>query len=99
MTTWGARCSRPRPDPISRRVTFMLLILSALLTVHADDKAIRDAVTFYASFDEEVKGDRGGGVLTPSTRVTGEKGKFTFTEGIDRKVFRIAKDKGISGGA
>ncbi len=81
---------------MTRAAVALLLITSA---ASADDKAIRDAVTFYASFDEEVKGDRGGGVLTPSTRVTGEKGKFTFTEGIDAKVFRIARGKGISGGA
>jgi len=79
------------------RAALVTLLLASLAS--ADDKAIRDAVTFHASFDEEVKGDRGGGVLTPSTRVTGEKGKFSITEGIDHKVFRIAKGKGIAGGA
>jgi hypothetical protein len=77
----------------------MWAVTCVLLITAADDKAIRDAVTFHASFDEEVKGDRGGGVLTPSTRVQDDKGKATFVEGIDRKVFRIARGKGVSGGA
>lgn len=66
-----------------------------------DDKAIRDAVTFYASFDEAVRGDRGGGQLTPDTRFNHptEKGQFVFEKNIDPKVFRIAKGKGIVGGA
>src|SRR5262245_23744913 len=78
--------------------------LFALAAGAADDDkeaAIRKAVTFYASFDEGVKGDFGGGVLTPSTRYPDpkEKGKFTFEKGLAGKVLRIAKDKGVAGGA
>ena len=59
------------------------------------------AVTFYASFDTEVKGDFGGGELTLSTRFNHktEKGAFVFEKGFSQKAFRIAPDKGISGGA
>jgi hypothetical protein len=66
-----------------------------------DDTALRKAVTFYASFDEKVKGDFGGGELTLSTRFNheAEKGKFVVEKGFDPKVFRIAPGKGIQGGA
>src|SRR5262245_39220909 len=64
------------------------------------EQSIRDAVTLYASFDEEVKADAGGGVLTLSTRKGDLKKKdFTFEKGFSDKAFRIAKDKGKSGGA
>jgi hypothetical protein len=63
--------------------------------------AVREAVTFYASFDEAVAGDRGGGELKPGTRLDHpeQKGAFVFEPGFDAKVFRIAPGKGISGGA
>ena len=65
------------------------------------DDALRKAVSFYASFDEQVKGDFGGGELTLSTRYNHptEQGKFVFEKGFDAKVFRIAAGKGIHGGA
>jgi hypothetical protein len=76
----------------------LLCALVLVSAVSADDKKIRDAVTFYASFDEEVKGDRGGGALLPLTKQPGEKkGEVKITKGVDAKVFRIAKGKGISG--
>lgn len=65
------------------------------------ERELRSALTFYASFDEHVRGDIGGGVLTPSTRRddTDRPGQFVFTEGIDGDVFRIAPNKGLRGGA
>jgi hypothetical protein len=66
-----------------------------------DETLIRKAVTFYASFDDEVKGDFGGGQLTFDTRRNHptEKGAFTVEKGFSTRAFRIAKDKGVSGGA
>ena len=66
----------------------------------ADAMELRKAVTLYASFDEEVRADVGGGGLAFSTR-TGDpkKGPFTFADGFDKKVFRIAKNKGKHSGA
>lgn len=63
--------------------------------------AVRAAATFYASFDETVRGDFGMGAMTPSSRFNHETqaGKFVFQEDIDRSVFRIAAQKGIHGGA
>ena len=60
-----------------------------------------NAVTFYASFDTAVKGDFGGGELMLSTRFNHktEKGAFIFEKGFPERAFRIAPDKGISGGA
>src|SRR5262245_52577034 len=67
----------------------------------ADAADIRRAMTFYASFDEKVEGDRGGGGLKLSTRFNDpkEKGRFVFEDGFDNKVFRIAPRKGVHGGA
>jgi hypothetical protein len=61
---------------------------------------LRKAATFYASFDEEVRGNAGGGELTPGTRFNHatQPGQFVFEKGIDRKVFRISK-AGVAGGA
>jgi hypothetical protein len=79
--------------------------LGMIFTANGDDQGGKDAllrpVTFYASFDEAVKGDHGGGDLTVSTRFNHEteKGKFVFEKGFDAKVFRIAAGKGIHGGA
>lgn len=63
--------------------------------------AIRRSVTFYASFDESVKGDFGAGQLTFDTRSNHptEKGKVTVEKGFSDKAFKIAKEKGIAGGA
>src|SRR5438132_146476 len=87
------------------------LLIAAVLTLFAlvgvvtaadgdDAAAIRKAATLYASFDEEVKADVGGGALTFDTRFTDEKdkNKFTFEKGFNPKAFRIAKDKGVHGG-
>ena len=62
---------------------------------------LRKALTFYASFDDEVRGDFGGGTLAPSTRQDDPErpGKFIFRDRIDGTVFRIAKNAGLRGGA
>ncbi len=66
-----------------------------------DSPELLKAVSFYASFDEEVKGDMGGGQLTPDTRFNHptEAGRFVVEKGFNQDVFRIAKEKGIAGGA
>ncbi len=63
--------------------------------------ALSDAVTLYASFDEEVKADVGGGDLQLHTRVDHptEKGRYVFERGYPPLVFQVAKDKGVTGGA
>jgi hypothetical protein len=84
----------------------LLLLLSTLLLLPAAGQVfgagddLRKAVTFYASFDAEVRGDVGGG-LTLGTRSNhpSEKGQFVFEKGFDGKAFRIAPGKGISGAA
>src|SRR5262249_41368892 len=40
--------------------------------------ALRQAATFYASFDEAVRGDFGRGALEPGTRFNDDKGGFLF---------------------
>src|SRR5262249_3608402 len=58
------------------------------------------AVTLYASFDEDLRADFGGGERSLSTRSNHptEKGKFVFEKGFDAKAFRVAKGKGVAGG-
>jgi hypothetical protein len=86
-----------------------LLLLSAAAAGQEGERhaALRRAVSLYASFDEAARADFGGGILTLSTRFDqpvekgkpAEKGKYTFKEGFDLKVFRIAKSKGVHKGA
>lgn len=86
-----------------RRIGILLAVSLPLQNVHgADDAAaVRSAATFYASFDEAVKADFGGGALTLGTRFNHESqaGQFIFESGFDGKIFRIATGKGIHAGA
>jgi hypothetical protein len=89
-----------------RRPAVGLVLLPALAAgvgsaADPDPQAIRAAVTFYASFDEAVAGDAGGGTLTPSTRYNHptEKGQFVVEPGYDAAVLKVAKGKGVAGGA
>ncbi len=65
------------------------------------EDAVLKAVTLYASFDDAVKADVGGGELTLSTRYNHETepGKFVFEKGFSDRAFRVAKGKGVAGGA
>lgn len=76
----------------------LMTSVSSSLAAEGED-ALRRAVSFYASFDEEVRGDFGGGGLKVSTRFDHptNKGEFVFEPGFDAKVFRIAKGQGVSG--
>jgi sulfatase modifying factor 1 len=81
-----------------------ILCLSALIgaaAARADDNAIRSAATFYASFDEAVSGDFGGGILAPGTRygTPGEPGKYVFEGGYNKDVYKIDAKAGVHGGA
>ena len=88
---------------LSRCLAFLTLFALALpaFADEAQENAVRKAVTFYASFDDEVKGDFGGGQLTFDTRTNHptEKGKYVVEKGFSEKAFRVAKNKGIAGGA
>ncbi len=68
----------------------------------AEEAALRKAVTFYASFDEAVRGDFGGGDLTVFTGVRPSSDPARAApvpkRGCDPKVFTIAPDKGVAGG-
>jgi Concanavalin A-like lectin/glucanases superfamily len=77
----------------------LMAALSDSLVAAADE--LLKAVTFYASFDLDVKGDFGGGELILSTRSNHKtrKGTFVFEKGFPKTAFRIAPGKGISGGA
>lgn len=74
---------------------------AAAVAAEADAAALRKSIAFYASFDERLAGDAGGGDLSLTTRFNHatEKGKFVFEKGFDPKVFRVAAGKGVHGGA
>ena len=81
-----------------------IMTITPFVTAQADEPALhalRQAATFYASFDEAVRGDFGGGALNPGTRFNHETepGQFVFEAGIDRERFTIAPGQGIHGGA
>lgn len=63
--------------------------------------SVRKAVVLYASFDDAVKANLGGGELTVNTRFgpPAEAEKHVFEKGFNENVFRIAKGKGVHGGA
>ncbi len=68
-------------------------------SLHGEE--LRSSVVFYASFDEVLQADVGGGQRTLDTRFNDptKPGQFVFEKGFDAKVFRIAKGRGIHGGA
>jgi hypothetical protein len=82
-------------------IVFVALCLPGGLRAGDEETAIRKAVTLYASFDDALRADFGGGELTFSTRFNHpkEKGQFEFIKGMTPKVFRIAKGRGVAGGA
>jgi hypothetical protein len=75
-------------------------ISSSATEIPADD-SIRDAVTFYASFDEQLAGSFGGGRLSVSTRSDDPKkpGQYIINSGFPAEAFRIVPDGGKHGGA
>ncbi|MSR54875.1 MAG: hypothetical protein EXS09_16535 [Gemmataceae bacterium] len=81
-------------------LSFAIAMLTTPLFA-AEPEEIRKAVTLYASFDAELRADRGGGELALKTRFNHEsqKGEFVVEKGISEKAFHIAKGKGVSGGA
>lgn len=68
---------------------------------HADDSALRHAVSFYASFDEKPEADLGEGDHKLWTRADdpAEKGKKIIRPGFDATRIRIVQGGGRSGGA
>jgi hypothetical protein len=79
---------------------WIVLAVAPIPAADPDEAGLRKAVTLYASFDEALKADVGGGDLTLWTRSNDdkEKGKFLYEKGVDAKAFKIAKDKGVAGG-
>ncbi|MBM3457107.1 MAG: LamG domain-containing protein [Armatimonadetes bacterium] len=72
---------------------------------HPAPSALLDSLTrhlhFYASFDSEVRADRGAGTRLPRTRFDHpqQNGVYEHQDGFDSTVFRIAPNRGIVGGA
>jgi hypothetical protein len=88
-------CSRLQPLALCLAV----LLCPGLAWSGGDEEAaVRKAVTLYASFDEDVRADVGGGQLIPSARFNQGEG-FVFAKDFKGGPFRSARGRGISGGA
>jgi hypothetical protein len=61
---------------------------------------LKKAVTFYASFDEDVRADVGGGGRMANTRYThpADPKQFLVQPGFDDNVFTVARGRGVAGG-
>lgn len=84
---------------MTSKFVFGILAFIAMTAVAypGDDVKLKDAVSFYASFDEAMAPEVGVGAL--STRFnTKEAGKFVVEPGYDKAKFRIAKGQGVAGG-
>ena len=79
-------------------VALVLIAFLSAIAPAGDVVSLRNALTFYASFDESLAPDVGTGPI--KTRFTDEKDatKFSFEDGFDKTVYRIAKGKGVAGG-
>jgi len=79
----------------------LLLGVMLLAAVPRDEENLIKAATFYASFDEAVKADFGGGDLELSTRNPdpNEKGRFVYRKGYPSNCYRISEGRGNAGGA
>lgn len=75
-----------------------LALLAATLAILTEapfcwsEEALRESLTFYASFDSQIAGDFGGGQLAVSTRFDDptRKGGFLTRAGFPKNAFRIA---------
>lgn len=88
---------------MSRKPVLLALLGVACMNENlpTDDRALRQAVTFYASFDEKPEADFGQGDRKLWTRADdlAEKGKKVIRPGFDATRIRIVAGGGRSGGA
>lgn len=74
------------------------MVLAAAPISAGDEAALKKAVTFYASFDKSLMPDVGVGPIRTRFGTPTEPAKFTFEPGFNKKIYHIAKGKGIAGG-
>lgn len=91
-----ARCK-----PEIYRFIFLFGVVGVNSQLVASDAPSPGDISLYASFDEKVQADAGGGELQLRTRLddSERKGEFKFRDGFPASVFQIAKGKGVCGGA
>src|SRR5690242_2833056 len=82
-------------------MVYAIMVVAALVSQAGGGAELRKAVTLYASFDEEIGADVAGGERTIYRRYNNPKqnGEYVFAKGHDEAAFRIAKGKGVAGGA
>mgnify|MGYP002623735573 CR=1 FL=1 len=79
----------------------MAVFLSATASAAEPAQKLEEAVLLYASFDEKLAADFGGGELELHTRTDDPEraGQFLHRRGAPSSAFRIAEGKGVSGGS
>ncbi|MBI3824119.1 MAG: hypothetical protein HY289_15735 [Planctomycetes bacterium] len=73
-----------------------ILILAAVPVSAGDD--LKQAVTFYASFDESLMPEIGVGPIMTRSGDPTDPTKLTFEAGFNKNIYKIAKGKGVAGG-
>lgn len=88
-------------DFIRRRGYALLCLVAISVVANADEPPPTSAVSLYASFDEKVAADFGGGALGLQTRSDHpqRKGQYIFREGIPTNIFQITEGNGVANGA
>jgi hypothetical protein len=80
----------------------VLVLLTMLLAVAPTDAgdfaSLKKAITFYASYNDTLMPDVGSGPIKTRSGEPTSPTKFTYADGYDKSMFKIAKSKGIAGG-
>src|SRR5262249_37470750 len=85
---------------LSISLMFLIVLAGNLRAADAEEAALLQAISFYASFDAAPRGDHGGDPLlwTRYDHPT-DKGRHVYEKGYDARLIRIAAGKGVQGGA
>ncbi|HZZ77561.1 MAG TPA: LamG-like jellyroll fold domain-containing protein [Gemmataceae bacterium] len=78
-------------------LTFALLLGVASLEAQ-DASSLKKALSFYASFDESLDPEVGVGEIKTRFGDPNDPSKFTFEDGFNKNIYKIARGKGIAGG-
>ena len=89
----------PKWELLSIVLVCTIMIFTATPGAGGEAASLKKAVTFYASFDESLLPDVGSGPISTRSNHEKEAGKFVIEPGFDKNIFKIAKGKGIAGGA
>src|SRR5262245_45762840 len=79
-------------------IVVSLVLFAVAPTDAGDPSALKKAVTFYASFDENLLPDVGVGPIMTRFGDPTKPAQLTFEPGFNKDIYKIAKGKGVAGG-